>query len=63
MPSPQKAIKVMFKENSNGIDDIENIEVGTEVIREIKSELTGTKFAMIERQGMGDWNIGYLPRK
>jgi hypothetical protein len=63
MPSPQKYIKVLFREDYTPTEDIEEIKVERNVITDFKSELEKMRDTMIEIPTNGDWKIGYLPRK
>ena len=61
-PSPQKVIKVMFRDTSSSSEDVEQLIFDDDVVNHVRLELQKMRSQSIEITRMGDWNIGYLPR-
>ena len=54
----------MFKDiSSTTTDGVEELRLEDDVVNEIKSELQRMQGYMVEKNRMGNWEIGYLPRK
>lgn len=62
-PSPRKVIKVMFRDTKSVTDDIEELRLDDDVVNHIKLELQRMGKQIVEVTRMGDWDVGYLPRK
>ena len=60
--SPQKVIKVMFRDTRSTSEDAEQLRFDDDVVNHVRLELQKMRSQSIEITRMGDWNIGYLPR-
>lgn len=61
--SPRKVIKVMFRDTKSMTDDIEELRLDDDVVNHIRLELQRMGKQIVEITRMGDWDVGYLPRK
>jgi len=60
--SPQKVIKVMFRDTRSTSEDAEELRLDDDVVNHVRLELQKMRSQSIEITRMGDWDIGYLPR-
>jgi len=59
----RKVIKVFYREATlSVIEEFETLNVGEDVIMQMRSELLEMDRFIIEKMKMGIWNVGYLPR-
>ena len=61
-PSPQKVIKVMFRDTKSTTDDVEDLRLDDDVVNHVRVALQKMGEQIVEITMMGDWNVGYLPR-
>jgi hypothetical protein len=59
----RKVIKVFYREATSSVtEEFETLNVGEDVIMQMRSELLEMDKCIIEKTKMGIWNVGYLPR-
>lgn len=59
-PSPQKVIKVMFRDTTSATEDVEELKMDDDVVNHIRFELQRMGEQLVEMARMGDWSVGYL---
>ena len=62
-PVPQRAVKLCFEECTKVGSEVEVLRYGDEVVWELRRELERSGDQLIKSKRMGNWDIGYLPRK
>ena len=59
----RKVIKVFYREVTSSVtEEFETLNIGEDVIMQMRSELLEMDKCIIEKTKMGIWNVGYLPR-